>query len=269
MNNILEVKNLKKYFKIERGLLKKGVGEIKAVDDISFSVEKGQILGLVGESGSGKTTCAKLILNLLKADSGTIKINGIDMQGIKAKEKRERIKLRKSTQFIFQDPYESLNPRMRVSDIILEGVAIYGLIPRNKRDKRLNELLNLVGLPVSAKHKYPHQFSGGERQRIGIARALSTEPELIICDEPVSSLDVSIRAQILNLLKDLRTEFKLSYLFISHDLSVVRYMADKVCVMHEGRIVEAGPANQVYENPEHPYTKKLLSAVLKAEPSHR
>ncbi len=204
------------------------------------------------------------MLNLIKPDEGEVRIGGVDIS-----EKHADIDLKKKAQIIFQDPYGSLNPRMKVEDIILEGIDIFKLYTGKERNKRLRRLLDIVGLAFSAKNKYPHQFSGGERQRIGIARALSVEPEFIVCDEPVSSLDVSIRAQVLNLLKDLQEEFALSYLFISHDLNVVRYISDRIAVMYKGKIVEKAESGKLYYEPRHPYTKYLLSANLSAEPKQR
>ncbi len=264
MEVIVQAKDLRKYFQIERGFLRKRMGFIKAVDGVSLEIRKGEVLGLVGESGCGKTTVAKLLLNLIKPDEGKVRIGGVDVS-----EKYGARDLKKKAQIIFQDPYGSLNPRMKVKDIILEGVDIFKLYSRDAKEKRLKELLNVVGLPYYAKDKYPHQFSGGERQRIGVARALSVEPEFIVCDEPVSSLDISIRAQILNLLKDLQENFSLSYLFISHDLNVVRYISDRIAVMYKGKIVEEAESSKLYDEPYHPYTRYLLSANLSAKPSQR
>ena len=266
MSNIVEVKNLTKIFTISKGLFGQKKTEVRAVDDVDFEIKGGSSLGLVGESGSGKATCGRLILNLIKPDRGEVLIKGIDVYN---KDKREIKKVRRGAQIIFQDPYNSLNPRMSIKDILLEGVRIHKLYDKKNEDKRLGELLELVGLAKGDKDKYPHQFSGGQRQRVAIARALSVEPEFIVCDEAVSSLDMSIRAQILNLLKQLQRELNLSYLFISHDLPLVEYFCDRVAVMYQGKIVEIASANDIYSNPLHPYTKILLQAGLAPEPETR
>jgi ABC-type oligopeptide transport system ATPase subunit len=266
MQNIVEVKNLTKTFKLAQGIFSKKKALIKAVDDVTFSIKAGSSLGLVGESGSGKTTCGRLILNLLKADRGQVLIKGINAF---SKDTLEIKKIRRSAQIIFQDPYDSLNPRMSIKDILLEGVRIFNLYSKKEEEKRLKELLELVGLAYQDKDKYPHQFSGGQRQRVAIARALSVEPEFIVCDEAVSSLDMSIRAQILNLLKELQKELNLSYLFISHDLPLVEYFCSEVAVMYQGKIVELASSKEIYNNPLHPYTKILLQAGLAPEPETR
>jgi ABC-type oligopeptide transport system ATPase subunit len=266
MQNIVEVKNLTKVFKLSKGLFSNQKTEIRAVDNVDFEIKEGSSLGLVGESGSGKTTCGRLILNLLKADKGEVKIGGINAF---SKDTSEIKKIRRSAQIIFQDPYNSLNPRMSIKDILLEGIRIHKLYKSINEDKRLKDLLELVGLASTDKDKFPHQFSGGQRQRVAIARALSVEPEFIVCDEAVSSLDMSIRAQILNLLKQLQKELNLSYLFISHDLPLVEYFCDRVAVMYQGKIVEIASSKEIYENPLHPYTKILLQAGLAPEPETR
>ena len=248
--NIVECKELKKYFPVLRGRLREKTGIVKAVDGVSLEIIKGETLGLVGESGCGKTTLGKLILGILKPDSGTLELSS------------------RRPQVIFQDPYNSLDPKMRVYDIIAEGLAIEVSRCQGVKvsKKKIEEVMDLVGLPKSALAKYPHEFSGGERQRIAIARAVLTEPEFIVCDEPVSSLDVTIQLQILKLLKSIQKKFSMTYLFISHDLRVVKFMADRVAVMKEGRIVEEGPAQKVYSSPAHPYTKLLLSSILDIYP---
>jgi oligopeptide transport system ATP-binding protein len=263
MEAIVEAKKLKKYFQVERGFFRKKAGCIRAVDGVTLFIRKGEILGLVGESGCGKTTAGKLLLNLIRPDEGSVTIDGIEI------DKDRSRSFKKKAQVIFQDPYGSLSPRMKIKEIISEGIDIFKLYSSKPREKRLDELLRVVGLSEIAKDKYPHQFSGGERQRIGIARALSTEPDFIVCDEPVSSLDVSIRAQILNLLQDLQKKFSLSYLFISHDLNVVRFISDRIAVMYKGKIVEEAETEELYNNPLHPYTRYLLSANLTAESEQR
>jgi oligopeptide/dipeptide ABC transporter ATP-binding protein len=263
-NTILQVEDLKKYFPIRRGFFQKITGWVRAVESVSFMIEKGKTLGLVGESGCGKTTVARLILKLLDADHGKILFNGLDITQLDEKEMKP---LRKEIQIIFQDPYGSLNPRMTVGQSIAEGLKIAGIHGRAQQDQRLEKLLKMVGMSPASSDRYPHEFSGGQRQRIGIARALSVEPALIICDEPVSALDVSIQAQIINLLKDLQRQLELSYLFISHDLNVVGYLCDKVAVMYRGHIMEQAPADALFDHPIHPYTHLLLSAIPDAESS--
>ena len=257
-NTILQVDNLKKYFPIRRGFFQKITGWVRAVENVSFKIKRGKTLGLVGESGCGKTTVARLILKLLDADQGQILFNTQDITQLDEKEMKP---LRKKMQIIFQDPYGSLNPRMTVGQSIAEGLKISGIHSRTKRDQRLEKLLKMVGMSPASSDRFPHEFSGGQRQRIGIARALSVEPALIICDEPVSALDVSIQAQIINLLKDLQSRLELSYLFISHDLNVVGYLCDKVAVMYRGYIMEYAPADALFDHPVHPYTHLLLSAI--------
>lgn len=260
---LLEAKNLKKYFFNSKGLFKRKTECIKAVDDISFNIYSGDTLGLVGESGCGKSTTARLITRLIKATSGSVIFNGIDL--LKCSEKK-LLDLRKSIQIIFQDPYASLNPRMTVGAIVQEPMANYNIGTKKERIKRVKELINVVGLSPEHIDRYPHEFSGGQRQRIGIARALALNPKLIICDEPVSALDVSIQSQILNLLYNLQNKFKLSYLFISHDLSVVKHMSNRIAIMYLGKIVEIAKKDEIYSNPAHPYTKALISAIPIPDP---
>ena len=257
-NTILKVEDLKKYFPIRRGFFQRITGWIRAVESVSFNIEKGKTLGLVGESGCGKTTVARLILKLLDADHGKILFNELDITQLDEKEMKP---LRKEIQIIFQDPYGSLNPRMTVGQSIAEGLKIAGIHSRSQQEQRLEKLLKMVGMSPASSDRFPHEFSGGQRQRIGIARALSVQPALIICDEPVSALDVSIQAQIINLLKDLQSQLELSYLFISHDLNVVGYLCDKVAVMYKGHIMEYAPADALFDHPFHPYTHLLLSAI--------
>ncbi|HKM17241.1 MAG: ATP-binding cassette domain-containing protein [Bacillota bacterium] len=249
---ILEVRNLKKYFKTSRGPL-------HAVDDISFTLERGKTLGLVGESGCGKSTTGRSILRLIEPTSGEVIFNGVDVTKLSSREMR---KMRKDMQIIFQDPFSSLDPKNTVSQIIAEPLRVHKIL-KNKRDieDRVLELMETVGLAERLINSYPHELDGGRRQRIGIARALAMEPQLIICDEPVSALDVSIQAQILNLLKELQDQYGLSYIFITHDLSVVNHFSDKIAVMYLGQIVEMAPTDELFDNPLHPYTKALLSAI--------
>lgn len=265
---ILEVKDLYKYFPITRGVLfKKTVGQVKAVDGVSLTLHRGETLGVVGESGCGKSTLAKLIMALERPTKGDISYRGKDITKLSAAALR---KIRRQIQLVMQDPYSSLNPRMTVGDIVGEPFAIHPEVaPKGERRRRVQELLELVGLNPEHVNRYPHQFSGGQRQRIGIARALALRPEIIICDEPVSALDVSIQAQVMNLLKRLQTELNLAYLFIAHDLSVVRHLADRVAVMYLGKIVELGTEDQIYQRSSHPYTQALLSAVPVPDPTAR
>ncbi len=255
---ILEVEGLKKHFPVRQGFFQSTKEVIRAVDGVDFNILPNQTLGLVGESGCGKSTVARMILRLLIPDGGTIRFKGDEISGLN---ERQFKPMRKQMQMIFQDPYSSLNPRMTVSQSIAEGVRIAGVADRAKRRRRVSELLGMVGMPSASADRYPHEFSGGQRQRIGIARALSVSPGLILCDEPISALDVSIQAQIINLLKDLQAELGLSYLFISHDLNVVSYICDHVNVMYRGRIVESAPASILFDDPRHPYTLKLLAAA--------
>ncbi len=265
-NNLLRVKGLKKYFPVQRGFLQRVAGWIKAVDGVDFDIGHGSTLGLVGESGCGKSTTGRAILKLLEPDEGTIMYEGQDISRLSRHEMKP---LRTKMQIIFQDPFGSLNPRMTIGTSIEEGLRARGVRDRAKRKKRVEELLEMVGMAPGGADRYPHEFSGGQRQRIGIARALSVEPSLIVCDEPISALDVSIQAQIINLLKDLQAQLGLSYLFISHDLNVVGYMSDAVAVMYLGQIMEYAPAEALFENPLHPYTLALLSAAPRPEPNDR
>jgi peptide/nickel transport system ATP-binding protein len=264
---LLEVRNLKKYFPIQRGLLRRVVGHVKAVDGVSFSIREGETLGLVGESGSGKTTTGRLILRAGEPTSGQVLFrHDGQMVDLTPLSRRELKPYRKELQVIFQDPFSSLDPRMSVFDIVSEPLTIHRAAKGSELKTRVRELLQLVGLRAQHMNRYPHAFSGGQRQRIGIARALALRPKLIVCDEPVSALDVSIQAQVLNLLKDLQNEFHLAYLFIAHDLSVVEHISDRVAVMYLGKIVELAPAEQMYRDPKHPYTEALLSAIPKNSP---
>ncbi|WP_341914069.1 ABC transporter ATP-binding protein [Ferrovibrio terrae] len=265
---LLEVEHVSKSFTLRKGgLFRPGpAATALAVDDVSFTVQRGECLGLVGESGCGKTTASKLILRAIKPDSGSIRFNGADVLQL---EDEALFNYRRQVQFIFQDPFSSLNPRMTVFDIVSEPLVIHKIGDEEERFQRVKELMSLVGLDPRFLRRYPHSFSGGQRQRIGIARALALQPELLICDEPVSALDVSIQAQILNLLKDLKAELGLTYLFISHNLAVVDYIADRIAVMCAGRLVELAPREQLFNNPVHPYTKALLAAVPKPDPNSR
>ncbi|WNS75721.1 dipeptide ABC transporter ATP-binding protein [Bacillus sp. DTU_2020_1000418_1_SI_GHA_SEK_038] len=255
---LLEVKHLKQYFPIKGGLLGRTVNHVKAVDDISFYVNEGETVSIVGESGCGKSTTGRAILRLDNPYSGEINFQGEDLLSLSKSEMRKK---RKDLQIIFQDPYASLNPRQTVSQILEEALEIQNVVPRKDRRQKIVELLETVGIGAHQVDRYPHEFSGGQRQRIGIARALSVDPKLIICDEAVSALDVSIQAQVLNLLKHLQQKFKLTYLFISHDLGVVRHISDRIIVMYLGKIVEIADKHSLFENPQHPYTRALLSAI--------
>ncbi|KLU61315.1 oligopeptide transport ATP-binding protein OppF [Peptococcaceae bacterium CEB3] len=257
-NVLLDVRNLKQYFPVKKGVLQQVVGQVKAVDGVSFRVFPGETLGLVGESGCGKTTAGRSILRLTDPTGGEIIYKGQHLEKLSPRGMRP---FRREMQIIFQDPYSSLNPRMLVHDIISEPIRIHHLAQGKGVEKRVYELLDLVGLNRKHAKRYPHEFSGGQRQRIGVARALAVEPELVICDEPVSALDVSIQAQIINLLEDLQNELHLSYIFIAHDLSVVKHISDRVAVMYLGKIVEVAASSALYAEPKHPYTQALLSAI--------
>jgi oligopeptide transport system ATP-binding protein len=262
--NLLEVKELTKHFPVRSGLLvEHTVGHVKAVDGVSFEIREGETLGLVGESGSGKSTTGYCILQLLKPTSGSVRFLGQELTELGREDIR---KMRREMQIVFQDPYSSLDPRMTVGDIVAEPVQVHGIGSRRTRRETVRQLLDVVGFNPKYTNRYPHEFSGGQRQRIGIARALALNPKLIVCDEPVSALDVSIQAQILNLLKDLQRDFGLTYLFIAHDLAVVRTMSDRIAVMNCGKLVEIGPAESVYTNPQDEYTRALLSAVPVPDP---
>jgi oligopeptide/dipeptide ABC transporter ATP-binding protein len=261
--NLVEVNNLKKYFPAGGGLFKGGHAMVKAVDDVSFAIKRGETFGLVGESGCGKTTTGRCILRLIEPTSGEVFFDGRDMLTLGSGELRE---LRRDMQIIFQDPYSSLNPRMKVSDIVSEPLAIHHIGTRRERRDRAAELLERVGLAAEHLDRYPHEFSGGQRQRLGIARALALNPKFIVCDEPVSALDVSVQAQVVNLLQDLQEQMGLTYLFISHGLSVVEHISTRVGIMYLGRLVEVAPSREIFHNPLHPYTKALLSAIPVPDP---
>jgi oligopeptide/dipeptide ABC transporter ATP-binding protein len=263
MTALLDVKNLVKHFVADRSMFGRPTAFIRAVDGVSFSVDAGETLALVGESGCGKSTVSRLVLRLIEPDSGHISFEGRDLLALDVNELRA---FRRDAQIIFQDPYASLNPRMTVSQILSEPLALHDLVPPGRRRERVEELLRLVGLEPRFARRYPHEFSGGQRQRIAIARALAVEPKLIICDEPVSALDVSIRSQILNLLRDLQDRLGLAYIFVSHDLAVVKHIADRVAVMNLGGIVETADARALFASPRHPYSRALLSAIPVPKP---
>ncbi|MFD2629600.1 ABC transporter ATP-binding protein [Oceanobacillus kapialis] len=255
---ILSVQNIKKYFPIKGGVLKRTVGHIKAVDDISLSIKKGETLGIVGESGSGKSTLGRVILKLLQATEGDIHYNGTNITTMKRNHFRP---YRRNMQMVFQDPFGSLNSKMSVAELVEEPLLVQTTLSKKERQVKAVEFIEKVGLRAEDRLKYPHEFSGGQRQRISIARALITNPEFVVCDEPVSALDISIQAQVLNLMKDLQEELGLTYLFISHDLSVVKHISDRIAVMYLGKIVEVAPTTKLFQEPVHPYTQALLSSI--------
>jgi oligopeptide transport system ATP-binding protein len=264
---VLEVRDLVKYFPVTRGVLRRTVGHVQAVDGVSFELRRGETLGIVGESGCGKSTLARVLVALERPTSGEVYVDGEDIGRLKGRELKAA---RRKIQLIFQDPYTAFDPRMTVGAIVAEPFTIHhGVEPRRTRRQRVKELLEVVGLNPDHVNRYPHQFSGGQRQRIGIARALALRPEIIVCDEPVSALDVSVQAQVINLLEELQDEFGLSYIFIGHDLGIVRHIADRMAVMYLGKVVETGDYAQVYDGATHPYTQALLSAVPPPDPAVR
>jgi oligopeptide transport system ATP-binding protein len=264
LKDLIEVDSLKVYFPIRSGIFQSEIGTVKAVDDVSFTIRQGETLGLVGESGCGKSTTGRALIRLREPTAGTVRFDGIDLGSLNSDKLR---RMRRRMQIIFQDPYGSLDPRMTVGSIIAEPIDTHHLAKGNARKERVADLLRIVGLDPAYISRYPHEFSGGQRQRIGVARALAVEPEFIVCDEPISALDVSIQAQVLNLLTDLREQLGLTYLFIAHDLSVVKHISDRVAVMYLGKIVEIGPPDIMYAAPGHPYTRALLSAVPVPDPA--
>jgi peptide/nickel transport system ATP-binding protein len=264
--NLLEVKNLKTYYPVKGGFLRRTVGNVKAVDDISFDIKAGETLGLVGESGCGKSTTGRTIIRLLKATGGQVLFEGKDITKLRG---RSLQAIRQDIQMVFQDPYASLNPMQMVGDIVSEPIVNYRSVNKHDLKNEVMDLLNRVGLPEDAYYKYAHEFSGGQRQRIGIARALALRPKLIIADEPVSALDVSVQSQVLNLLKELQDEFDLTFLFIAHDLSVVKHMSDRIGVMYLGSMAEIADRSSIYSEPLHPYTKALISAIPRPDPRRK
>ncbi|MGJ7459912.1 ABC transporter ATP-binding protein [Halomonas sp. MA07-2] len=263
---VLRVSNLKKYFPVGKTFFKKNRRVVKAIDDVSFTVNKGEVVGLVGESGSGKTTIGRMIMRLIDPTSGSMEFGETD---VATAEGKELMAMRKAIQIIFQDPYGSLNPRMKVGPIIREGLDVHRMYSMAERNERIAKLLETVGLGAAHVNRHPHEFSGGQRQRIGIARALAVSPRLLVADEPVSALDVSVQAQVLNLLQDLKEEYNFSMLMISHDLGVVEHACDKVIVLYLGKVMEMAPASKLYSNPVHPYTQSLLSAMPIPDPRRR
>jgi peptide/nickel transport system ATP-binding protein/oligopeptide transport system ATP-binding protein len=263
---LLEVKNLVKYYPVRGGLLYRTVAEVKAVDDVSFAIRPGETFGLVGESGCGKTTVGRTLLRLVPATAGSVSFDGRDVFGLGGGELK---RLRRDMQIIFQDPYSSLDPRMPVGEIVGEGLLVHGIGSKKEREERVRETMSRVGLRGQFARRYPHEFSGGQRQRIGIARALVLRPKFVVCDEPVSALDVSIQSQILNLLRDLQQEFGLTYLFIAHNLAVVKYISDRIGVMYLGSLVEVAETRELFARPLHPYTQALLSAIPEPDPTRR
>ena len=266
MPPLIEVRNLKKYFPVKKGVFSKVVAHVRAVDDISFSVAPGETLGLVGESGCGKTTAGRSLLRLIEPSSGEVLYNGANLLAATTSEMRHH---RRDLQIIFQDPYSSLNPRMTVGAIVSEGLTVHGIGEKSERIEKVKQTLQQVGLDPAYINRYPHEFSGGQRQRIGLARALILNPKFIVCDEPVSALDVSVQSQVVNLLVDLKEKYGIAYLFISHDLSVVQYLSDRVAVMYLGEIVETARSTELYQKPLHPYTQALLSAVPVPDPDRK
>ncbi len=266
MTPLLEVRNLKKYFPVRKGVFSRVAAWVRAVDDVSFSVAPGETLGLVGESGCGKTTAGRSILRLVEPTSGQVLYDGADLLALGPADLRRR---RRDIQIIFQDPYSSLNPRMTVGAIIAEGLAVHGIGAKAERTDMVRDTLRKVGLDPAYINRYPHEFSGGQRQRIGVARALALNPRFIVCDEPVSALDVSVQSQVLNLLKELKEKYGIAYLFISHELSVVKYISDRVAVMYLGEIVEIASGEEIYREPLHPYTQALLSAIPVPDPDRK